>query len=417
METAKREEENGDGIVGASSRAPPETHQEKGPLAQVKKRPVAPKPPNDFLCVPKYHCQPPEPQMDLKLIDFEPDLSHYAPYRSTELDTSRVRPMYADPTYGVRVNLVDLEEYKEYEEGEGPLEEDLVLLDADGDTGDGTIRRKTSTPAPFLRAMFYDEYKIDRIDYSGAKSKIERTKKRSREDMLASVAMEFQSAKKKPVHPDPRKSQLEPVEVLPVFPDFNNQYNRYVVVQFEDDPVNSIRPALKRNLDRQEPLDEADVKEMADTAVTRGNRGEDNEPYLSLYAPVDDEIEKRKQKRSTADPEELADRYGTADNEDYHLVKEYVFDVRARESAPEVQYLYLLSKGADIATYTEVSSRLALHRRLRSQRSNPDEALKTQRLILKRVPAGPADRDEKIEAIMQMCVGDETAELANALEQ
>eukprot|EP00188_Purpureofilum_apyrenoidigerum_P000513 Plantae.Rhodophyta-Purpureofilum_apyrenoidigerum.ctg12253.p1 GENE.Plantae.Rhodophyta-Purpureofilum_apyrenoidigerum.ctg12253~~Plantae.Rhodophyta-Purpureofilum_apyrenoidigerum.ctg12253.p1 ORF type:complete len:418 (-),score=99.46 Plantae.Rhodophyta-Purpureofilum_apyrenoidigerum.ctg12253:139-1392(-) len=417
MATAEREDENREGAAGASSRGTNETRQEKVPLAQMKKRPVAPKPSNDFLCVPKYFCQPPEPKMDLKLIDFEPDLSYYASYRSTELDLSRVRPMFADPTYGVRVNLVDLEEYKEYKEGEGPLEEDLALLESDGDAGDGSIRRKTSASAPFLRAMFYDEYKIDKIDYSGAKSKAERSKKRSREDLLASVESEFQAAKKKPVYPDPSKSHLEPVEVLPVFPDFNNQYNRYVVVRFEDDPVSSIGPALERNLDREEPLNDADAKEMANSVVTRGNRGEDNEPYLSLYAPVDDEIEKRKENRHNTGSDKLQDRYGTADSEDYHLVKEYVFDVRARETAPEVQCLYLLSKNKDIATYTEVSSRLALHKRLRSQRANLDEAPKTQRLILKRVPMDSADRAEKIEAIMQMCVGDETAELANALEQ
>lgn len=94
---------------------------DKGPLAQVKKRPAAPRPPNDFLCVPKYYCQPPEPPMDLKLIDLEPDLSFYAPYRTTDLDINHTRPMYTNSTFGVRVNLVNLNEYNELAQGTLPV--------------------------------------------------------------------------------------------------------------------------------------------------------------------------------------------------------------------------------------------------------------------------------------------------------
>lgn len=78
---------------------------------------------------------------------------------------------------------------------------------------DGTIRRKSSAPAPFLRAMFYDEYKIDKIDYGGASRKVTKVKRKSREELLAEVQFEFQVVKNNPVHPNPRKRQLKPVEV------------------------------------------------------------------------------------------------------------------------------------------------------------------------------------------------------------
>uniref|UniRef100_A0A7S2ZJR4 RNA polymerase II-associated factor 1 homolog n=1 Tax=Rhodosorus marinus TaxID=101924 RepID=A0A7S2ZJR4_9RHOD len=282
---------------GAGSSSRPES---RGPLSQVKKRASTPKPENDFLCQPRYSFTPPEAEMDLKLIDFEPDLSFYAPLETSALDLKHQRPILTDPTHGVRVNLVDLDEYREYQEGEGPDPEDLILLDPESDANEKSFRRKTSGSAPFLRAMFYDEYKIDKIDYSGAASKRQReVKKKTRDELLRDVLAEFQACKKKPVHPNSRKKHLKPVEITPFLPDFENYFIKYVLVHFEDDPKENVRPALERNLNRKEAMGAEDLREMVNTAVTLGRRGEDNEAVLSFYTPVDDEIEKRRKQRQT----------------------------------------------------------------------------------------------------------------------
>lgn len=87
---------------------------------------------------------------------------------------------------------------------------------------------------------------------------------------------------------------------IPIFPDFENHHNKYVVVQFEDDPKKSVKLALERNLDPTVKLQNEEGQEMVNTAVTIGSRGEDNEPFLGYYVPVDDEIERRKQRRTGA---------------------------------------------------------------------------------------------------------------------
>lgn len=70
-------------------------------------------------------------------------------------------------------------------------------------------------------------------------------------------------------------------------------------MHFEDDPKENVRPALERNLNRKEAMGAEDLREMVNTAVTLGRRGEDNEAVLSFYTPVDDEIEKRRKQRQT----------------------------------------------------------------------------------------------------------------------
>lgn len=96
--------------------------ESRGPLSTVKRRPTAPKPENDFQCAPKYFCQPPEPKMDLKLLEYEPDLSFYSKFRTTVLDLKHKRPLYTDSAQGVRVNLADLNEYVEYGEGSAGID-------------------------------------------------------------------------------------------------------------------------------------------------------------------------------------------------------------------------------------------------------------------------------------------------------
>lgn len=117
------------------------------------------------------------------------------------------------------------------------------------------------------------------------------------------------------------------------------------------------------------------------------------------------------------DKKEMSDRYGTADSEDYLLAREFVFDVRARETATEVQKLFLLSQHEGFASYSEVSSRLSLHTRKKSIREAGEDAPQTKRLILRRRNRNSTDHEEKIESILQMCVRDDTAEIANQLEQ
>jgi len=168
-------------------------------------------------------------------------------YVTTTLEKQQVFALHTEPDLGVPINLIEPDAYDIDQPMDLPPEDEALLLDDDLVTtklkrkpeigGDVTIPwlRKTT----YLSSDYSADFKGATVDVTGRKQK--RTKynqevaELSTEALLAEIEKSFEIGSSAPVHPV--QPDLEPVEVLPILPDFELESNEYVHFVLDEDPT------------------------------------------------------------------------------------------------------------------------------------------------------------------------------------
>ncbi|GJQ15026.1 hypothetical protein GpartN1_g6817.t1 [Galdieria partita] len=302
------------------------------------------KPPSVFLCKPRYINNLPELPFLPKMYNLEVETSQYAKYRISSLESSYKPKFETGPALGIWVDLVTPEEEQEHGEGEPLTAEEEEILSQVENSQDS--KRRFSVPS-WMRRTGYDEFselKTNKNTSQPSHSNNSSSTKQQR-SLLETIQDEFEAAKQVPVHPDPRKRHLKPTQVLPVFPDFENWPDKFVVLQFDSNPAEEI--------DNQDP--QHSVEEFVENALTVAFT-KSGERFLSYYIPTKDTMDNRRLQSM-----EEANEKNTI--EDYQLLREYTFVTRPEESNRN----FVFQQDDQIVRYFPVTSKLFLYRRIRRQ--------------------------------------------------
>lgn len=358
------------------------------------------KPPSVFLCKPRYVNSLPEPPFLLKMYNLELETSQYAKYRISSLESSYKPKFETGPALGILVDLVTPEEDQDYGKGEPLTEEEEEILAQTDNVQD--VKKRRSVPA-WMRRTGYDEFSLLRTSKNSAQqtnSPRNATEEQQR-SFMESIQDEFEAAKQFPVHPDPRKRLLQPTQILPVFPDFENWPDKFVVLQFDSNPADDVE-----NQDMQQVMED-----VIENALTVAFTNQSGERFLSYYIPTKQTVESRRTQRV----EETSEVNIT---EDYELLREYSFVTRPDEGNRS----FVFQEDEQEVRYFPVTSKLYLYRRIRRQESSQPEH---HTLLVHRRPFTEEESHDRNAVVSELCgesnnhvsENANTAEMIRQLEQ
>jgi len=355
------------------------------------------KPPSVFLCKPRYVNNLPEPPFLLKMYNLELETSQYAKYRISSLENSYKPKLETGPAMGILVDLVTPIEEQDYGEGE-PLtadEEEIIsqLVENSQDT-----KRKQSVPS-WMRRTGYDEFsELGTNKHNIVAASTNKLKEKQQQQQRSSYEViqdEFEAAKQVPVHPDPRKRHLKPTKVLPVFPDFENWPDKFVILQFDSNPAEEVNDQETQHV----------VEEFIENALTVAFTNQSGERFLSYYIPKRNSLEENNHQRMRHGMEE--DAYSS---EEYELLREYSFVTRPEEGNRS----FIFQQDDQFVRYFPVTSKLFLYRRIRRRESSqPRQHI----LLVHRRPLKEEEVNERSQIVKELCgENDDSASTTNAEE-
>lgn len=269
--------------------------------------------------------------------------SYATPVVSALERNARFVPIPADPSFGLRVNLVDTRLYERRAElvvGDDALLQSVVTGRTDPATVAANItgadaqrrgsqkpgalppaRRQAQQTAPWMRRMGYDEYHVGtgyakaaaRAADSAQKPKL--NPKLQNEKRRKAMLQSFEAAKRRPVHPDRRKAHLRPVSVVPVLPDLFTAGQDFIIMEFERDVVLT-------HEDRAKEESEATAEARRSTASI--SLADGNKKFLACFTPSDDTLVARKRAREVEEGDEVSQ--AESENRPTKFVKEETYE-------------------------------------------------------------------------------------------
>ena len=303
---------------------------------------------------------------------------------------------------GVEIDLINPETYHVPIEMQGHLilePEDEKLIEEEAITPQNTKRSINHQKAvPWLKKTEYISTEFNRYGASSEKNetkvgyKIKKDMKDDnlyldRESQITAIDKTFEEAKK-PIIEHHNKKGVVPVEILPVYPDFELWKYPFAQVQFDSEPAST-----------------SQLEEMSQ-AMIRGVMDESGEQFVAYFLPTEETINKRK-----LDEEEEREYLDECEYE-YKMAREYNWNVKSKATKGyEENYFFIFRD--DSMVYNELETRVRLTKRrakagvhqtnsklIVKHRSLIDVEMKQQEIRLKSLEP-PQDEDEEIEDILE----------------
>ncbi|XP_045175238.1 RNA polymerase II-associated factor 1 homolog [Mercenaria mercenaria] len=361
---------------------------------------------SELVCSVKYNNTLPDIPFDPKFITYPFDSTRFIQYNPTSLEKSFKYDLLTEHDLGVTIDLINPETYKI--NPNAYLEpEDERLLDEDSTSfGDQKRSRHNKMNVSWLRKTEYISTEYNRFTQKADKSETKvgyNIKKAITEDVfykdkdsqIAAIEKTFDKAKE-PITKHYSKPGVEPVEVLPFYPDFELWKHPFAQVIFDSDPAPKGRsgPAL--------------MEEMSQ-AMIRGAVDESGEHFVAYFLPTPETLGKRK--RDEEDHEDFV-----ADEEyDYTLAREYNWNVKNKLSRgyEETYFMVFRENGCfynDLETRVRLSKRrktagstVAKSRLVVKHRSLNDKELRAQdlRMMMLEPAQDEEEEEEEEEEFMQ----------------
>ena len=165
----------------------------------------------------------------------------------------------------------------------------------------------------------------------------------------------------------PGKPGIKPVEILPVFPDFDGWKYPFAQVIFDADPASS------------------EKEEEMSQAMIRGVMDESGQQFVAYFLPTQDTINKRK-------IDQLEERDYTEDQEyEYIMAREYNWNVKNKATKGYEENYFFVWKD-DVVCYNELETRVKLSKR-RVKHNQPTNS----RLVVKHRPIN--EQEYKVQEI------------------
>ncbi|XP_068634362.1 protein PAF1 homolog [Aristolochia californica] len=330
------------------------------------------KKPTTFLCKLKFRNELPDPTAQPKLLPMNTNKDRYTKYAITSLEKMHKPKLFVEPDLGIPLDLLDLSVYNPPKERPPLAPEDEELLRDDEQVTpvkqDGIRRKDRPTDkgvswlvkTQYISPLSTDAAKLS-ITEKQAKELRESREGRnlflenlnSREKQIQAIDESFKASKLRPVHQT--NPNLEPVEVLPLLPDFDRYDDRFVMAAFDGDPTADSE--LYNKLDRS-VRDELESQAIMKSFVATGSDPSKPEKFLAYMAPSPDELSK--------------DIYDESEDISYNWLREYHWDVRGDED-PDSPTTYLVDFDEDAARYVPLPTKLVLQKKKAKEGRSTDE--------------------------------------------
>ncbi|KAL6996406.1 Protein PAF1 [Sarracenia purpurea var. burkii] len=329
------------------------------------------KKPTTFLCKLKFRNELPDPTAQPKLLSLRRDKDRYTKYTITSLEKLHKPQLYVDPDLGIPLDLLDLSVYNPPKGERLHLdpEDELLLLDDDPVTPvkkDG-IRRKERPTDKGVSWLVKTQY-ISPLSMEGTKQSLTEKQAKelrearggrnileninNRERRIHEIEASFEACKSRPVHST--NSKLQPVEVLPLLPDFDRYDDQFVVANFDSAPTADSE--LYNKFD-ESTRDAHESRAVMKSYVSTGSDSAQPEKFLAYMTPLPDELSK--------------DMYDESEDVSYSWIREYHWDVRG--DVADDPTTYLVAFGESEARYVPLPTKLILRKKRAKEGKSSDE--------------------------------------------
>nr|DAD26472.1 TPA_asm: hypothetical protein HUJ06_027940 [Nelumbo nucifera] len=299
------------------------------------------KKPTTFLCKLKFRNELPDPTAQPKLLALNTDKDRYTKYAITSLEKMHKPKLFVEPDLGIPLDLLDLNVYNP-PSVRPPLapEDEELLRDSESITPvkqEGIRRKERPTDkgvAWLVKTQYISPLSMDAAKQSLTEKQAKELREtrgginllanlNNREKQIQAIETSFEACKLPPVHAT--NPNLQPVEILPLLPDFERLDDRFVTAAFDSDPT------------------------------------ADSEIYSKLDRSIRDAYESQLGK----------DVYDENEDVSYSWVREYHWDVRGDDADDPTTYLVTFDDEA--ARYLPLPTKLVLRKKRAKEGRSSDE--------------------------------------------
>lgn len=307
---------------------------------------------SDLVCRVKYNNTLPEIPFDPKFVAYPFDPNRFLQYQSTSLEKSYKHELLTEHDLGVVIDLINPNTYVTQENAYLDMDDERLLEEDLSATQDGKRSRHHNKNVSWLRKTEYistennrqfSAEKVEaRIGFNMRKNQRDLNMYQDRESQINAIEATFAAAQQ-PITRHYSKPGVEPVEVLPLLPDFDMWRYPCAQVIFDSDPAPKGRSVP------------AQMEEMSQ-AMIRGMRDENDDQFVAYFLPLPETMLKRKR-----DSQEGVD-YMEADEYTYFLAREYNWNVKNKASRGYEETYFFVFRN-DSVTYNELETRVRLSKR------------------------------------------------------
>ncbi|KAB2037265.1 hypothetical protein ES319_D03G062300v1 [Gossypium barbadense] len=328
------------------------------------------KKPTTFLCKLKFRNELPDPCAQPKLMALKKDKDRFTKYTITSLEKMYKPKLIVEPDLGIPLDLLDLSVYNPSSvrpplapEDEELLRDDVAITPIKKDG----IRRKERPTDKGVSWLVKTQYISPLSMESTKQSLTEKQAKElrelkggrnllenlnNRERQIKEIEASFEASKLRPVHAT--NKNLEPVEVMPLLPDFDRHNDQFVMVAFDGAPTadSEIFSKLHGSV-----RDEHESRAIMKSYVAPSSDPANPEKFLAYMVPSLDELSK--------------DMYDELEDISYSWVREYHWDVRGDGANDPTTYLVSFDEGD--ARYVPLPTKLNLRKKRAREGRSGDE--------------------------------------------
>ncbi|OXA56800.1 RNA polymerase II-associated factor 1 homolog [Folsomia candida] len=331
----------------------------------------------------KYGNTLPDLPFDPKFISYPFSSNRFVEYSTTSLEKNFKYDVLSEIDLGVDVELVIPSFYDPPKNANLTLDhKDEKLLEDDNlFHKDKKRSRHHAKSVSWLRRTEYisteqtrfQPQTIDKVEakvgYSIKKSLKDDVHYMDRDSQIKNIEKTFEDAVQ-PIDLHFAKPGVEPIEILPVFPDFSLWKYPCAQVIFDSDPA----PVTMQD----RPL-ASQIEEMSQ-AMIRGVMDESGEQFVAYFLPTEDTLQKRKKDQETGVEYEDEEVY------EYRMAREYNWNVKTKATKGYEETYFFVMRDNGIF-YNELETRVRLNKR---RTRGPNQQLNT-RLCVKHVPLTASD--------------------------
>ncbi|OWM77722.1 hypothetical protein CDL15_Pgr012424 [Punica granatum] len=329
-----------------------------------------PPPPPPSQPPPIFRNELPDPSAQMKLMSMKKDKDRFTKYTITSLEKMWKPQLYVEPDLGIPLDLLDLSVYNP-PSVKPPLapEDEELLRDDDVVTPikkDG-IRKKDRPTDKGVSWLVKTQY-ISPLSLDSAKQSLTEKQAKelrelkggrnildnlnNRERQIKDIEASFEACKSRPVHAT--NKNLYPVEVLPLFPDFDRYNDQFVLATFDNAPTADSENYSKLDLAVR---DEHESRAIMKSYMANGSDPAHPEKFLAYMVPCTDELAK--------------DMLDEEEDINYSWAREYNWDVRGDDADDPTTYF--VSFDDDAARYVPLPTKLTLRKKRAKEGRSTDE--------------------------------------------
>ncbi|XP_032522977.2 RNA polymerase II-associated factor 1 homolog [Danaus plexippus] len=327
----------------------------------------------------KYCNTLPDIPFDLKFLTYPFSSTRFIQYNPTSLEKNYRYEVLTEHDLGVHIDLINRDIYQgdgnaQLDPADEKLLEDDVLTPQDSKRSRhhaksvSWLRRSEYISTEQTRFQPQSMEKVEaKVGYNVKKIFSEETLYMDRDSQIKAIEKTFED-NKKTIEKHYSKPGVTPVEIMPVFPDFEMWKYPCAQVIFDSDPA----PADKNIAGQIEAMSQA---------MIRGVMDESGEQFVAYCLPTEDTIQKRRRDITEGIP------YMDGDTYEYKMAREYNWNVKSKASKGYEENYFLVVRNHCIY-YNELETRVRLSKR-RARAGAAAQAL--TRLVVTHRPLNAAE--------------------------